>query len=196
MLVKLLLVDINNKNIDDISSSSFISPKDLSELSKYKTKETYNEKLVSRYLKNKYIGEYSVNEYGKPIYNHIYFNISHSHGLIGLAISDISDIGLDIELIRNKYESLKHHVCNKEEIEYIKDDESFMQIWTNKESLLKCIGTGINKKLKEVIGLPINGIREYMNESYRSVTTRYHNYIITITIKGDDPYELYVIHAL
>ena len=193
MLVKLLLVDINKINIDEISSSSFISSEDLLDLSKYKRQETYNEKLVSRYLKNKYIGEYSVNEYGKPISNHVYFNISHSHGLVGLVINDQYDIGLDIEKMRDIDDSLKKHICSDEEYQYSEDNISFLQIWTNKESLLKCLGTGINKRLKEVIGLPINGIREYMGEIYRSNTLRYKDYIITVTIKGDTPLNIDII---
>lgn len=193
MKVTLYLIDINHINIDEISSSSFISPKDLSELSKYKTKETYNEKLVSRYLKNKYIGEYQINENGKPIANHVYFNISHSHGVVGLVINDRYDIGLDTEKIREIDDSLKKHICSDEEYQYSEDNISFLQIWTNKESLLKCLGTGINKRLKEVVGLPINGKRIYLGETYRSVTTRYHNYIITITIKGDYPFDVKII---
>ena len=193
MLVKLLLVDINKINIDEIISSSFISPKDLLELSKYKIKETYNEKLVSRYLKNKYIGEYQINENGKPIANNVYFNISHSHGLVGLVINDQYDIGLDIEKMRDIDDSLKKHICSDEEYQYSEDNISFLQIWTNKESLLKCLGTGINKRLKEVIGLPINGIREYMGEIYRSNTLRYKDYIITVTIKGDTPLNIDII---
>ena len=193
MLAKLLLVDINKINIDEISSSSFISPKDLLELSKYKIKETYNEKLVSLYLKNKYIGEYQINENGKPIANHVYFNISHSHGVVGLVINDQYDIGLDIEKMRDIDDSLKKHICSDEEYQYSEDNISFLQIWTNMESLLKCLGTGINKRLKEVIGLPINGKRIYMGETYRSNTLRYKDYIITVTIKGDTPLNIDII---
>ena len=47
-------------------------------------------------------------------------------------------------------EDLKRYISTDEEYEYIKDDKSFFEIWTNKEALSKCIGIGLTKKVKEI----------------------------------------------
>lgn len=67
----------------------------------------------------------------------VFFNLSHSHGVIMLGISH-TPIGVDIEKIR--------------EIDYKKfsfieaeDEEEFFEKWTERESYLKWTGEGISK---------------------------------------------------
>ena len=75
-------------------------------------------------LKNKFIGEYRYNEHGKPISDNIYFNISHSKGVVVFTQNELP-IGIDIELIRPTNEDLVHYISSKEEKEYIKDNIKF-----------------------------------------------------------------------
>lgn len=87
------------------------------------------------------------NKCGKPFAKDIpiEFNISHSDEFILCAISK-SPIGVDIEKIRPIDLSIVERVCNKAELEYVLDDDSykhFFEIWTFKEAYFKCIGTGI-----------------------------------------------------
>ena len=98
------------------------------------------------------------------------------------------------ELIKPVNESLKNHVVSKDEETYAKKAyTSFVELWTNKESLLKCVGTGINKRMKDVPGLPINGIREYEGNTYISKTFRHGNYVFSITLQSDQEFDVEII---
>ena len=184
MLVDLYIIDTHKISIEKLLNSSYIKQEDLSFLSKFKKEETYHEKLASLYLKNKYIKDYYIDENGKPISEDIYFNISHSHGVVVLGLNKESPIGIDIEQNKEIKDSLIRFTCNDEEYDYIKTNKDFLSIWTNKESLLKCMGTGINKRLNEVPGLPLNSQRMYLDDIYSSQTLFYQDDIISITIKG------------
>ena len=185
MKIKVYILDIRNINEEALLSSQYV--KDSFET--YKDDETRKEKIASSILKNKYIGQYHLNEYGKPISEEKCFNISHSHGLVVLVI-DTVDVGIDVEQIRPVDEKLKAYISNKEEKEYIKDDETFFEIWTNKEALVKAKGIGIKEKVKDIPSLPINGVRLYKNEQYINQTIRYLDYIITVSRKALDAPEL------
>lgn len=78
----------------------------------------------------------------------IYFNISHTRGMVVCAIAD-HEIGIDVEKIRNYEERLMRRICSEDEIAYIERTEDgragrFFQIWTLKESYVKAIGTGLS----------------------------------------------------
>jgi len=90
--------------------------------------------------------EFLYGEKGKPylkLNNDIYFNISHSGECLVIALSD-SEIGIDIERVRDvNFDIAKRFFC-KEEYEYISDDkEKFFNVWTMKESCVKYTGRGI-----------------------------------------------------
>lgn len=182
-------VNSNDASLEGILSSSFLSDDEVNSLSKYKTLEMKKEKACSMVLKNKYVGEYHINEFGKPISEKTYFNISHSKGVV-VFIKDDVPIGIDIELIRPIKEDLEDFISSKEEREYIKNDTNFFEIWTNKESLMKNIGTGINDVLKEIPALPINGTKKYKGKEYYSKVTIYNGYVISITREGNEPFDI------
>ena len=60
--------------------------------------------------------EYIYNEFGKPYIkdSNLYFSLSHSNGVIALAVSK-EEIGLDIELIKDVKDNLAHKVMNEAE---------------------------------------------------------------------------------
>lgn len=88
----------------------------------------------------------------------LYFNISHSNGMVAAVISD-EEVGIDLEVIRPCSLALTKKICNEKELLYIfghLPDETeltqnssketmrrFFEIWTAKEAYLKCIGTGL-----------------------------------------------------
>ncbi len=187
--VKVIFVDTNNMSVESILASSFLSSDDISSLDKYKVEEVKKEKACSLIFKNKYVGEYHINKFGKPISEDIYFNVSHSKGVV-VFTKDIVSIGIDIELIRPTNEDLVNYISSKEEKEYIKNDINFYEVWTNKESLMKNIGTGIREKIKEIPALPLNGKKTYKDVSYYSRTIQYQNHIISITRETDEPFEI------
>lgn len=88
----------------------------------------------------------------------IYFNISHTSGLVACAINT-QEIGIDVEYIRPYDRRLMHRICTEEEIAYIDGgnrvgeqikSERFFRLWTLKESYLKAIGRGLAVPMKEV----------------------------------------------
>lgn len=128
-------------------------------------------------IKNSEI-EFLKNKYGKPyIKNHqiFQFNISHSGNYLVCAI-DNSKIGIDIEEIKSiEYKDIAENFFVKEEFEYIMQNDSknkldkFYNIWTLKESYIKCCGEGLSIPLKsfsfEIV--KDKSIRIKVNDSYK-----------------------------
>lgn len=187
--VKLLIA--NSENVD-IKNLSFLSDEEIDNLQKLLVESVRKEKAVSLYLKKRYIGEYSINEFGKPISKSTFFNISHSHGLVVLAISEFSPVGVDIELVREVKDDLKRFVSSDEEYRFIKDDSSFYEIWTSKESLVKAEGQGIRREVKSIPGLPINGFKNFLKKDYYVKTFSYERYIISITLEGKKDFQVVI----
>lgn len=94
--------------------------------------------------------EYIYNEYGKPYIkdSNLYFSLSHSNGVIALAVSK-EEIGLDIELIKDVKDNLALKVMNEAEYNIYKglsknDKISyFYEVWTSKEAYVKKLGTAL-----------------------------------------------------
>ena len=191
--VKLYIYNINNLIID-FKDIPFIDNKDIDYAMKYKQIIDQKQQIISRYFKNKYIKNWYINENKKPLSNDIYFNISHSHDYVILAISNKYNIGIDIELKNDKREDrLKNFICNKEELDFIKENDDFYKIWTSKESLLKCVGTGLVNDLKKVNSLPIDDMKEYDGKRYYSHYINYDNYSLSITIMSDEDFDIEIV---
>ena len=188
-ILTLLFVDTNTKSPESFLLSSFLSDENIKELSRYKLEETKKEKAVSMILKNKFIGEYYLNESGKPLSKSCYFNISHSKGYV-VFIKDDVPVGVDIEKIRPVEDDLIDYISSREEKKYITTDQKFYVIWTNKESLTKCLGTGIKEKIKDIPSIPINDIKTYKNKTYRSQTVKYKDSVISVTRESTEPFEI------
>ena len=113
---------------------------------------------------------YDIN--GKPSLNSKYnISISHSHEIAAIAISDNSNIGLDVQLKENKIFNIQNKFLNKSEKSNIGDDPTvdiLTMVWTSKESIYKAIGLkGIsfseNIKIDKVIEKDKTGIGYYIN---------------------------------
>lgn len=187
--VYLFIMDSSNIDVDNVLNNPLFTSSDLEELKKYNNIEVKKEKIVSLLLKRKYIKNFYINEYGKPLSNDVCFNVSHSHGLVVLALASV-DVGVDLELVKPQKIDIKKYVSSKEEYEYIKDDDfRFFEIWTSKESITKCKGTGVVDPIKDIISLPLNGIKEFKDELYYSHSfTLNDNYVCSITLKGEEDF--------
>jgi 4'-phosphopantetheinyl transferase EntD len=113
---------------------------------------------------------YDIN--GKPLLNSIYnISISHSHEIAAIAISDNSNIGLDVQLKESKIFNIQNKFLNKSEKSNIGDDPTvdiLTMVWTSKESIYKAIGLkGIsfseNIKIDKVVEEDKTGIGYYIN---------------------------------
>jgi 4'-phosphopantetheinyl transferase len=96
-------------------------------------------------------------EHGKPMIAgqpHIHFNLSHCREAAICVLSD-QPVGCDIESIRKFKESLVRYTMTDDEQALIaqspQPDRAFVRLWTQKEAVLKLIGTGITDNLKNVL---------------------------------------------
>lgn len=190
--IDVILVDTKDISLDRLLNSVFLSDSNVETIRKFIPEETKKEKATSFILKNKYIRNYHLNDYQKPIADGVFFNVSHSNGVV-VFVKDNSSIGIDIEKIREFNHKLMDYISSKEEKSYIKDEKTFFEIWTNKESLVKNIGTGIYGQIKSITSLPINGVKVFNNKKYYSKTIEYKNFIISVTRETEEEFEINII---
>lgn len=90
----------------------------------------------------------------------VYFNLSHSADVIVLAVTEEGEIGVDVERVDREFDWMRvDSVLAPSEIEWIQENERidpstvyqrFFQIWTLKESYIKCTGEGMSRHLKKL----------------------------------------------
>lgn len=122
--MKYKYVQVNNKN-------------------KYSIKKSLLKDLINNYNEK----DLYYNKYGKPYIKDVFFNISHSFGYMIVATSD-SEIGVDIEKVRDVRDELIDFIATKKEREYIYEDiqnkeKRAFEIYTLKEAYFKMLGTGL-----------------------------------------------------
>ena len=146
--------------------------------------------LLSSYLKNLLSREEVLkNEYGKPYFdNGPFFNISHSGKYVLMAVST-SEIGVDIEEMKNKDMSALVRIFNEAEAKMIKEHSDFYYLWCAKESLIKCMGLTVGK-IREIPGLPLNGLKTFKGKDYQCKSFIYDKHIVSITREGKDEFEV------
>lgn len=95
----------------------------------------------------------------EPNNSGIQFNYSNTEGKFLFALSNKSEIGIDIEFIKalTDVDSLSEKYFSNDEFSFYKALPTyelklnfFYRIWTRKEALLKGLGTGINDEMKNI----------------------------------------------
>ena len=101
--------------------------------------------------------EFEYGEHGKPVLKgrpDIHFNISHCKKAVACVVAD-KPVGIDIECLGRYKESLAKAVLSDEEMMVVRQadepDKAFTILWTKKEALLKCLGTGVSSDMKNVL---------------------------------------------
>lgn len=132
--------------------------------------------LVSNYIdvKPRMIQFYK-STYGKPFIkpNELKFNISHSRKKLAIIISK-DEVGIDVEYVNPNFKFFevldivlsKNEILSVQELEPKLQRKQFFLYWTQKEALLKAIGTGINLDLNALEACP-NPITYNSYESFR-----------------------------
>ncbi|KAA3617197.1 MAG: 4'-phosphopantetheinyl transferase superfamily protein [Calditrichaeota bacterium] len=100
--------------------------------------------------------KFTFNKYGKPELvqqsEKIFFNVSHSGNLGLIAISDIAQIGVDVEKYREEMitgDIAKRFFSDLEVTEFLSLNENeklqgFFNCWTRKEAFIKAVGKGLS----------------------------------------------------
>lgn len=189
-IVKLLIADI------DLASSHYhfllknINEEQKEKALRFKTEKDQYRSLLSSYFANLISNETLLkNEMGKPYYpNGPYFNISHSGKYVVMAIAD-QEIGVDIEENAEKEIDVLLKLFNEAEVKMIKEHADFYYLWCAKESLIKCMGSSVSK-IKEIPGLPLNGLKTFKGVDYQCRAFIYDKHIVSITKLGKEPFEI------
>ena len=142
--------------------------------------------LIKKYLQYEEILETKT---GKPyLKNGPYFNISHSGEYVVLVKHETREVGVDIERINEtKLDAIRYVLSDKEKS--VIDTNILFLMWSNKESLIKCLSSGI-QDIKIVSGLPLEGARSINNENFYTRSQIFDNYSLSVTLKGSEPFNI------
>ncbi len=125
----------------------------------------YQHDIAYKLLEYALLDEYNIDlaaigiekgEHGKPYFpsrKDIHFNISHCKGMAACCLGK-TEVGIDAERITEHREKVASRVFAANEINILEDTDNkdlyFYQIWTLKESFVKCIGKGISYPMNTV----------------------------------------------
>lgn len=185
--VKLIICDTEGVSWEKAENLPFITLEDKKSAAEHKDERKRVARIVSAYLKRKYVGEWETTENGKPVAKGKFFNVSHCENAVVIAIAD-GDIGVDAEKVRTVNESLIKYVASEEEYVGIYSDREFFEVWTLKESLVKAQGDGIREDVKTIPAFPKDGVKTYKGEKYCSQILIKGDLIIAVTRKGETPF--------
>ncbi|MDZ7719330.1 MAG: 4'-phosphopantetheinyl transferase superfamily protein [Balneolaceae bacterium] len=116
--------------------------------------------ILSRYLSEKPSEiEYELTSFGKPFLKNkkLQFNLSHTNTMAVIAVTEDSEIGVDIENLNRKveYDDLaKRFFCETEYQKLVqvypeKKRNVFFNCWTRKEAFIKAVGEGLSYPLND-----------------------------------------------
>lgn len=157
--------------------TSLLSADEMSQVERYRHAEARDQHAVGRSIARKMLAvekaidprtiELEALPHGKPIVRSPSiarrpFNIAHTRGLVicGMACGDTSPnahMGVDVEsLARETTPDLAERYFAQPEVDYLRRQpnqiairETFLRIWTLKESFIKAIGTGLSTPLAD-----------------------------------------------
>lgn len=164
-MVTIYYANISEENHNDIMDKylSFFSPEYQEKLSRYRRWQDTQLSLLGRVLLihglehlNQKFDESAIryNPYNKPYFDNqeVHFNISHSGDLVVCAITDLGEIGIDIEKIGSIELSNFKSMMTENEWNSVNDSldskGSFYRYWAQKEAVIKAHGKGLSIPLK------------------------------------------------
>ncbi len=120
-------------------------------------------------------GSCLVKEHGKPMLPKelgLYFNLSHSGEYVLCAVSD-KETGADIQRHEKYEDRLAERFFHPEELAYLKEakdrKQCFYDLWSLKESCIKCTGRGLSTGLERFSVVPLLYGEEIVLDGLRCV---------------------------
>ena len=124
-----------------------------------------------------------------------YWSLSHKPKYVAAVVSK-DKVGIDIEEMKPRVESLFAHVASDEEWELKeKSWDTLFRYWTAKEAILKVTGIGISRlKTCRIISVPDDNhiTLDYKGQSFLVEQLRYKNHIVSV-LKDDNQIEWVVL---
>lgn len=161
MSMKFEVLNINEIKDKDIDLIKEKYPKRYAKAQHFSKSEDFLRCIGGYVLLLKLLGDFNendviYNQHGKPSINgKPFFNISHSGDYV-IAVCNEKEVGVDIQLIREESIKVAEKVFDDEEIEWMNLDpvSRFFILWTQKESVVKLLGTGFTTPLRTFNVLP------------------------------------------
>lgn len=164
--------------VEDFSQHSHLPDYAVKSLEKTKNKRSAEEKkagygLLDYALKqmniNSDVTECFLSETGKPLHKDFCFSVSHSSGVVAVAISS-KPLGIDVELCDNekRTERLKQKILHENET-----NENTLVLWTIKEAVFKFDG-------KEKVFIPSSIDTTEFNSKTFKFTWQGKNFILSV----------------
>ena len=144
--------------------------------------------LCAGFLLTRWIGDYSVDGFGKPRSEKCCFSLSHSEDLVGLAVGGDREIGLDLERVRagKDFDRLARFCLSGEELACLGRDADFLSAFVAKESLAKAEGQGLAGGPRAIPAFPLNGEVEYKGRIYYRHFLERGGYYLSVAQEGAD----------
>lgn len=148
------------------------------------------DKALSEKMAEDYTVEYVANEKPKLITEKgLHFNISHSGGMVALALSD-EEVGCDIQEIRPYNPRVAKRNYSEKETEFIEGsvdkEKSFIRFWALKESVLKYTGQGISGGLSNYDFAPFALVESFTAFGCSFYVTEIKNMYFALCHKADE----------
>ena len=197
--VHIWFVDIDGIHVDTTNLKQYFSEIDIQRFQSISTKDKKEKtikrqytllKILSYYLHSEF-NEISLGyaEYEKPYLSsdcnnkHLQFNTSNSYNFMMVGITVDNEIGVDIEKIRTTvdYEKLIKKFFSEKEKEVFfqmdedKQEQTFFQWWTMKESVIKAIGLGMHLPIHSFV-LPYQCSTNKVHVKYKEHAKDYFLY--------------------
>ncbi len=151
--------------------AQFLSPEEIKRHERFTFARDKRQFLVTRALVRWVLAQYlglddpaslafGANRNGKPellIETTLQFNLTHTRGLIALAVMQVEPVGIDVEYLSRQADivNLAERYFAREEAKALQAlpidqwNERFYDLWTLKEAYLKACGTGLRTPLSE-----------------------------------------------
>lgn len=156
---------------DTTKLKAHISPQEKRRAERFHFRRDHNSYVVAHALKRNMLSivteidplavSFDINNYGKPSLAaslarpDIHFNLSHTNGLIAVAVAHRAHIGIDVEWTNPIIDTLKlarsyfavQDTSLLDTLSSCQRDRSFWHLWTLKEAYIKATGKGLNMPL-------------------------------------------------
>lgn len=172
---------------------SLLSPQRYDKAKRIKHKKSFYYCTLAELLLKKALGvlpdskiEYYHNQNGKPyLVNHdMFFNLSHTDGYILCATDSHTPLGVDVQAHKQHidFEKIAKRWFHNNDWQKISDQKSiglFYDMWTAKESIVKCDGCGIQNNFSDFyLEKSQNGFKATLNSSvYNAISLNIASHI-------------------